>query len=151
MASSAEARRSLLNKPLPKLEELGLKADGELAPGKPILICFFDMENRSSRRAALALAAKAAELDSKGMVVVLIHTGSGDEQAVKSWVQQNKVSFPVGLAGSDDAKRRSAQAIWGADALPWLILADSKHQVQAEGFAMEQLDQILTKLTQSDR
>lgn len=151
VASSAEARRSLLNKPLPKLEELGLKADGELAPGKPILICFFDMENRSSRRAVLALAAKAAELDSKGMVVVLIHTGSGDEQAVKSWVQQNKVSFPVGLAGSDDAKRRSAQAIWGADALPWLILADSKHQVQAEGFAMEQLDQILTKLTQSDR
>lgn len=29
---------------------------------------------------------------------------------------------------------------WGAHALPWLILTDKKHIVQAEGFNINELD-----------
>ena len=37
---------------------------------------------------------------------------------------------------------------WGAHALPWLILTDKKHIVQAEGFGISELDEKITTLNE---
>jgi uncharacterized GH25 family protein len=142
-AASAETKRPLLNKPLPKLESLGLKADSELAGDKAMLICFFDMESRPSRRVVQAISAKAAELAAKGVVVVLVHAGSGDESALQAWADQNKITCPIGMVAPGAVKSGAGLANWGVEGLPWLIYAGPKHVVLAEGFAIEQLDKVL--------
>jgi len=43
----------------------------------------------------------------------------------------------------DEEKIRFA---WGVKALPWLILTDKQHIVQAEGFNINELDEKITAL-----
>ena len=51
--------------------------------------------------------------------------------------------FPVGRLAE-----KSARTKWAAEVetLPWLILADSKGRIAAEGFALEELDAKLAAL-----
>jgi hypothetical protein len=48
------------------------------------------------------------------------------------------LSFPVGMVSSDE---ESIRFTWGLKSLPWLILTNKKHNVQAEGFNLDELDE----------
>ena len=59
-----------------------------------------------------------------------------DEDALKEWVKENSIPFPVGTIQGDVENNRVA---WGVRSLPWLILTDKEHIIRAEGFALEEL------------
>ncbi len=147
---AANPSRPLLGQPLPKLEEFGLKGAAELAAGKRILVCFWDVENRPARRVVQGLAERAAELEKKGVVVVTVHASGADEKQVRDWMVSNKVPFHAGMVPSGKNKAAKALAAWGVGGVPWLILADERHVVTSEGSPLEPLLQQLG-LTRSDQ
>jgi len=66
-----------------------------------------------------------------------------DEKTLDEWVKENNVPFPVGMIQGNEEKTRFT---WGVKSLPWLILTDKKHIVQAEGFGINELDEKITTL-----
>lgn len=135
---TAPDAKNLVGRPLPILEPLGLKPAGELAAGKKILVCFWDMEQRPSRQFILQLAAQAANLQKQGVVVVCVHAATGDAQKVREWLATSKVTAPCGQVPAKDME--NFLTVWGAVRLPWLVLTDEKHIVQAEGFDLQDLN-----------
>jgi hypothetical protein len=55
-------------------------------------------------------------------------------------MKKHNIPFPVGAIQGDKEKTRIA---WGAKSLPWLILSDDVHKVVAEGFTLQELNDIL--------
>jgi len=66
------------------------------------------------------------------------------DEVFNDWKTASPVSFPVGRVTERSPKSRWASE---AAALPWLILADANHRVIAEGFALDELDAQIQKLT----
>ena len=126
----------LIGKPLPNLAPLGLTA-AELPADQPVLAVLVDAEQRPSRRALRLLGEQAAAIKEKGVVVIVLHTGTMADVEFKTWKQENALPFPIVSLNGDAEKARNA---WGAGALPWLILTDKAHRVTAEGFTLEELD-----------
>ncbi len=135
---SASATR-LTGKPLPELEEFGLKSARQLAVGKRLLVCFWDMEQRPSRRAILSLVEKAADLEAKGVVVIGVQASPVDAKQLRDWAADNKVAFATGMVPAEKSKAVKNLAAWGVSGLPWLILTDEKHVVTSEGLPVERL------------
>jgi len=135
--------KSLNEKPLPELKNLGI----ELSPGdlgdKMILVCFFDMQQRPSRHFILELAKQAQELKAKDIVVAIFQASKIDESKLNDWTKKYNIPFPVGMIEGDEEKIRFS---WGIQSLPWLILTDNKHIVQAEGLSISELNQKIAKL-----
>ena len=52
-------------------------------------------------------------------------------------MKENKISFEVGMIEGNDEKIRFN---WGVKSLPWLILADEKRVVEAEGISIGDVD-----------
>ena len=140
MASPRTA--SLRGKPLPDLASLGF-TPAEAPADQPLLAVLIDAEQRPSRRALRLLGEQAAALKEKGVAVVAVHTGTMADDAFKAWKQEAALPFPVGCWKGEPEK---ARAVWGAGALPWLILTDKAHRVTAEGFSLEELDAKLKTL-----
>jgi hypothetical protein len=90
------------------------------------------------------LSLKAAALQEKGVCIIGVQASGTDPNELDGWLRKIQVGFPVGTIDSADAEVRYA---WGVKALPWLILADRKHVVQAEGFAVSELDLKLVTIT----
>lgn len=132
---------SLAGKPLPGFDALALKLDAAALKDKPVLLCFWDWEQRPSRHAVQELAAKAGALKGRGVAVVLVRSGSADAEAVDAWLKKVKATFAGGTVGGDDPQQ--TLFAWGVRGLPWLILADRSHTVRAEGFAVAELDATL--------
>ncbi len=133
----------LVGKALPKLENFNLKPASEAAAGKRLLICFWDFEQRPSRRAIRMLAAKADELAKKGVIVMSVQASATDKKRLQDWAAKYKVAFPIGMIPADEKKARKILLEWNVGGLPWLILTDNKHVVRAEGFAVTELDKKL--------
>jgi hypothetical protein len=131
---------SLVGKALPDLTELALPDAAKTAAGRSVLVCFFDLDQRPSRRTVLTLAAKAAELEAKGVIVLLVQAAVADKEHLDAWLAEQKVTFPVGMLGGEDAKARRTRHRWGAAALPWLILTDTQHTVIFEGSSWTDLE-----------
>jgi len=129
---------SLIGKPLPGFEGLGLEIKPEQTKDKMILVCFFDMNQRPSRRCIMELAKQADQLKQKGVIVIALQAFKVDENALNEWVKKQNILFLVGMIEGDAEKMRF---VWGVRSLPWLILTDKEHAVRAEGFALEQLDE----------
>jgi len=127
---------SLIGKPLPDLSEIDFPRVTEQADGKMILTCFFDMNQRPSRRSINQLAEKVAELNDKGVMLLAIQVSKIDQRTLDRWVIENNVSFPVGMIQGDEDKIRFT---WGVKSLPWLILTNHRHVVTAEGFNVSAL------------
>jgi hypothetical protein len=145
--SVANLSRPLKGKPLAKLDALGLADAAGKAAGRRVLLCFWDIDQRPSRRCIQLLQAKLAELEAgragapaAGVTVLAVQTAEADagEPNLKKWLDDNKITIPVGSlpAGQDGQKLRNS---FGVARLPWLILTDDKHIVRAEGFAVEEL------------
>jgi len=60
----------------------------------------------------------------------------------RDWEKENNIPFPVGMIRGDIERTRFT---WGVRSLPRLILANNKHSVTSQGFAMEELQDELRK------
>jgi hypothetical protein len=130
---------SLKGKPLPPLKDLGIDLPAT-AEGKMLLVCFWDMSQRPSRNCITQLAAQASQLGEKGVLIVAVHAPKVEADALSQWLDANKVPFQSGTIAGDIGRTKSA---WGVQSLPWLILTDKKHIVVAEGFGLDDLDNLL--------
>ena len=137
------AGRSLVGKPLPDLADLGVTADSENLAGKRILLCFWNMEERPSRHCLQELAAKAGELEKKNVVVLAVHAGDIDPDALENQARSVGIPFPVYALKGD---RQALMRTWGVQSMPCLILTDDEHVVRAEGFGIDELDAKLAEL-----
>lgn len=139
IVSEATPRRaSLKSKPLPDVAAFGLKVES----GKPTLLCLVDLEGRPSRRFAGLLAEQHDSLLQKGLTVLALQSTLIPEDTLKEWRETAKPNFPVGIVTEKDAKVKWTEA----ETIPWLILADDKGKVVAEGFPFEDLEAKLKEL-----
>ncbi|HIJ67346.1 MAG TPA: redoxin domain-containing protein [Planctomycetes bacterium] len=132
----------LVGNPLPELKDLGIKLSTADIEGKRILVCFFDMEQRPSRHCMIQLSKQAEQLKSKGVTTIAVQASKINQEDLNQWVKKYNIPFPVGMIQGDIEKIRSK---WGVKSLPWLILTmtDSKHIIQAEGFGIAEIGDIL--------
>jgi hypothetical protein len=138
----------LLDKPLPELKDIKIDMSTVDKSNKMILICFFDMDQRSSRNCLLQLNKRTQELKAKDVVVIAIQASKVDKDKLNDWVKNNNIPFPIGMIQSDENQTRFT---WGVRSLPWLILTDKKHVVIAEGFGLNELGQKITEIENAKR
>ena len=131
---------SLLGKPLPDLGEIKLSSPLGQTSDKMILVCFWDMNQRPSRRCISQLAEKVTELKEKNIIVIAIQASKMDHDALDGWVKKNTIPFPVGMVQDKGEKTRFT---WGVKSLPWLILTNRSYVVRAEGFGLDNLDTMI--------
>jgi hypothetical protein len=132
---------ALTGKQLPQTNVFGIRLPPESIEGKMILLCFWDMNQRSARQCVRELAKRVDYLKEKGVVSVLIHNSPADPNALKKWTTSLKIPILSGMIAGDAGKVEIILLKWGVRGLPWLILTDKKHIVQAEGFSISELDE----------
>ena len=137
--------KSLKDKPLPELKDLGIKLSPDDLGDKMILVCFFDMNQRPSRACITQLAKQAQQLKQQGIVVVAVQASKIDENALNQWVKNYNIPFSVGMVESEAEKTRFT---WGVKSLPWLILTGREHIVRAEDFRLSELDEKINDINQ---
>ncbi|MBN1359253.1 MAG: carboxypeptidase regulatory-like domain-containing protein [Sedimentisphaerales bacterium] len=126
---------SLVGKVLPPLAGLTTSALEFDAAGRMILVCFFDVQQRPSRNAVLDLTGRAERFGGQGVVVVAVQAAPIEQQELGRWVEENGIAFAVART-----TEQWAPLAWGVRSLPWLILTDRNHVVQAEGSSLDELD-----------
>jgi hypothetical protein len=129
-------RPALKGRTLPDLASVGLDATA-VPPGKPVLICLFDIEQRPSRRFARLLAEQAEALQRNGLIVVGVQAAPGAAAALTEWQAANPLPFPVGQIARETDVTKWVTEI---ESFPWMILAGADRKVAAEGFALEELE-----------
>ncbi|MEJ2648306.1 MAG: carboxypeptidase regulatory-like domain-containing protein [Sedimentisphaerales bacterium] len=129
---------SLVKKSLPAFENIDIGFSPEQVRDKRILICFWDNEQRPSRNCIQELNKKTEELKQKDIAVVTIHASKVEREYLDNWLKENNISFLIGIIDNEVEKTRFD---WSVKALPWLILTDKEHIVQAEGFSINELDE----------
>jgi hypothetical protein len=131
------ALRSLVGQVLPALKDIGLESAAARLQNQRVLLCFFDLGQRPSRRCMDLLVQQAEALREKGITVAAIQAAATDEGAWKTWVKERSGALRFGQIKKDTEKVKSA---WGVQSLPWLILTDKEHVVRAEGFGPDELE-----------
>jgi len=134
---------SLIGKPLPSLDNIKTEFNLKQAEGKQILLCLWDMEQRPSRNCIRELAKQAEQLKQSGVTVVAIQASKVDENMLNEWVKKQNIRFPIGMI---QAEEENTCIDWGVRSLPWLILTDREHIVEAEGLALGELDEKLKQI-----
>jgi len=132
---------ALTGKQLPQTDGFGITLPPVSTKGKIILLCFWDMKQRPARQCVRELANWMDELQEKGVFSVLIHASPADPNALKEWTTKFKIPFPCGVITGDVEKVETIRCKWGIRGLPWLVLTDKRHIVQAEGFGISELDE----------
>ena len=128
---------SLIGKPLPDFSNIKIDFNPGQAKGRMLLVCFWDMNQRPSRNCITRLARLVEQLKQQGVTVVAVQASKVDQNTLDEWVKKNNVPFPVGMIEGDEEEVRFT---WGVKSLPWLILTDKGHNVTAEGFGLDELD-----------
>jgi len=130
-------RRALLKgSTLPDLSAMNLAADAVPA-GQPVLLCLFDASQRPCRHIIHLLDEQVTALRQKNVSVLGIQAAVISDESFNEWKSAGGVSFPVGRVTEGSGKSKWVSEV---SSLPWLILADSTHQVVAEGFSLDELD-----------
>ena len=132
---SEPAAVDLTGKPLPDLALSGV-ASADYPTGRPLLVILIDAEQRPSRRALALLVEQNASLKQRGVAVVVLQAAAMDTNAFGAWKKAAALPYPVGRFSGDADKTR---AVWGAVALPWIILTDKTHRVSAQGLQPEEV------------
>lgn len=135
-------RASLIGKALPDLSSFNLSSDAA-APGKAILLCLFDCEQRPSRRAIRLLTEQTESLRQKVVAVLGIQAAVVSSDSFGPWKEANPLPFKIGRITA-----KTAASAWATDteSLPWLILVNSHGRVAAEGFSLEDLTRKIASL-----
>jgi hypothetical protein len=128
----------MVGKALPECEDIGAGLVPTQAKNGRMLICFWDMQQRPSRHYIKRLAEQASNLTDKGITVLCVHASEIDEKTLNEWMRDYNIPFTPKIITQDTEKIRFA---WGVKSLPWLILTDQKHIVEANGFSMAELDE----------
>ncbi|MHC4438397.1 MAG: hypothetical protein ACYS3S_13635, partial [Planctomycetota bacterium] len=128
----------LIGKALPESADIGTGLVPVQAKNSRMLVCFWDMQQRPSRHYMKNLAQKAGNLADKDITVLCVHASEIDEAALNEWMRDYNVPFAAKKITHDAEKIRFA---WGVKSLPWLILTDQKHIVEANGFPIAELDE----------
>ena len=146
VTARAAGGTTLVGEALPGLEPFNLQpAVGDIK-GKHLLICFWDMEQRPSRRCIKELAKMTDDLAKKGGAVVGVHASTVEAEKLKKWLAESNIELPTGQVQADAAPR--ILPAWGVRSLPWLILTDAKHIVRVEGFPLADLDGKLKEISE---
>jgi hypothetical protein len=132
---------SLVNKALPDFK--GIEIDLTIGQSKDgmMVVCFFDINQRSSRNCITQLTEQAEQLK-EDITVIAIHASKVDKEKLDVWVKNNDIPFPIGMIQSNT---KEIHFTWGVRSLPWLILMDRDHIVTAEGFGLDELDKKIRK------
>lgn len=133
---SPESAPSLVGRPLPDMEGLGIDLSRVQTTDKKLLVCLWDMNQRPSRYCVSQLAKRMQDLKGESIVVVVIQAAKIDKNKLDDWATKNEMPFPMGMIQTEEKKTRFS---WGVKSLPWLILTDEEHVVQAEGFSIAEL------------
>ncbi|MBN1359262.1 MAG: carboxypeptidase regulatory-like domain-containing protein [Sedimentisphaerales bacterium] len=136
---SIETTAPLVGNRLPSFEGIAVELSEGRRAGKAMLLCFFDYQQRPSRNTVMQLVRQAEALRQKGIVVAAIQAAQSGRAALDTWARDNNVPFPVGTITADIEATR---AVWRVESLPWLILTDKEHIVLAEGFGLDELDEV---------
>lgn len=126
----------LVGKTLPDLTDIGVSFTPEQAKNRRVLVCFWDMQQRPSRHYVKRLAGKAGILADKGVIVLCVHASGIEAGKVDRWMRDCNIPFPARAMSKDPERARDA---WGVKSLPWLILTDQEHTVEANGFSLAEL------------
>lgn len=126
----------LVGKPIPSFNSVNIKLNDEQLKNKPILVCFFDIDQRPSRNLITELAKKTDLLKEKSVEIISIQISNADKESVNNQIKKLNLPFTVGTI-NDDEKIKTTFAI---KSLPWLILTNTERIVQAEGFSIDELD-----------
>jgi hypothetical protein len=129
---------------LPNFDGIKINLTTDQTKDKMILVCFFDINQRSSRYCINQLAIQAEQLKQQGIIVISVQASKIDENTLNEWLKKNNIPFPVGMIEDDEEKIRFN---WGIKSLPWLILTDTNQIVRAEGFGMQNLDAKLKQIS----
>ena len=78
--------------------------------------------------------------------MIAVQASDVEDDALKGWIEQSDVTLPVGRIRSNVDATRLA---WGVKSLPWLILANERHVVTAEGFAVTECETQLATIGES--
>jgi hypothetical protein len=141
-------RGSLLGKPLPELTQFGLRPVSEMAGGKQVLLCFWDVNQRPSRNCVEQLSRRANLLAGKNVCVVLAQSPPVPDRMIVDWLRKYRVAFPTGRVTTGPAVLSKN---WGVQSLPWLVLTDARHIVTAEGFALHELNEKIKEADNAKR
>jgi hypothetical protein len=128
----------LIGKALPESVDTSASFVPEQAKNGRMLICFWDMQQRPSRHCLKSLAEKAGNFADKGISVLCVHASEVDRETLNEWMKDYNVPFASKTITHDLEKTR---VVWGVKSLPWLILTDQKHIVEANGFSLAELDE----------
>lgn len=126
-----------------KLPEMGITIPDvsmNALSDKPLLLFFWDFNQRPSRAFIKLLAAKDAILSENHIQVILLHVAPADKTILDKWLRDNGIAYPCGIV---DEKTEEFQSRMGVQSMPWMILTDPQHTVTAEGFSVEELAQKL--------
>ena len=138
----ASARLALKGNPLPDLATVHLTAVDAPA-GQPVVLCLFDANQRPSRHMLQVLNQQAAALQARRVTMLAVQVSVLSDTAFNEWKTSSGVTFPVGRVTEATEQTKWATRL---NALPWLVLADAKHVVVAEGFSLDDLAAQLDKL-----
>lgn len=135
---------SLVCGPLPDLRTLEIGFDARRIRNKKVLVVFVDYAQRASQIAISQLQRFSRQLRDQNVAVVCVQVAPVDEDELRQWKRQNKISFPIdvlpghgvqaGIPLQQSAGIMSAlRQQWGVRSLPWAILADEHQQIVATG------------------
>jgi len=74
----------------------------------------------------------------RNYISIAVQASNMDQELLNQWVKKYNIPFPIGMIQGDEKK---ARLNWGVQSLPWLILTDQKHIVEANGFSLAELDE----------
>jgi hypothetical protein len=132
--------QSLIGKPLPDLTQLIVNS-GDIHPAdQRVLLCFWDMEQRPSRRVVTQLAGQAQTLQGTDVKVQLVQVTEMEQATLDQWLAKYKIPFNCAFLNGDFEEKKLE---WGVKSLPWLILTDKEHVVRDEGFGIDELKALI--------
>ncbi len=132
--STAESK---IGKPIPGFEDIRFEVSPkDRIKGKPLLVCFWDMDQRPARKCLRELQKQKPALQDKNIVVIAVHSGTKKEEEVRRWLKKQNLSLTVGTIEGDPYDILLA---WGVRGTPWLVLTDDKHIITKAGFNLDVL------------
>ena len=102
---------------------------------QPMLICFFDMNQRPSRRFITKLNERIDILKRQGIQVVAVQTDSVDQDTLDEWITDQAIAIPIWTPNNPAELRQR----YHLKTLPWLIRMDASHGVLAEGLTLDEI------------
>jgi len=136
---------SLVGGPLPDLRTLEIGFDARRIRNKKVLVVFVDYAQRASQIAISQLQRFSRQLGDQNVAVVCIQVAPVDEDGLRQWKRQNKISLPIdvlpghGVQAGIPLLQQSSGIMsmlrqqWGVRSLPWAVLTDERQQIVATG------------------